>query len=83
MDKGGAIRDSLQMYRHTQTKSKEMIKEGHYITIKRSIEQEDIMCKYLCTQKFEVIINRHKGRNSNVIIDVNTPTYIRKSIRKY
>lgn len=29
-----------------------MIKVGHYIMIKRSIEQEDIMCKYLCTNKY-------------------------------
>lgn len=33
-------------------KLKEMIKEGHYIMIKRSIEQEDIMYKYLCTHKY-------------------------------
>ena len=44
-------------------------KEGHYIMIKGSIQEEDITnCKYLCTQHRSSSIhktntNRHKRRN--------------------
>ena len=43
-------------------------KEGHYIMIKGSIQEEDNNCKYLCTQHRSTLIhktntNRHKMRN--------------------
>ena len=43
-------------------------KEGHYIMIKGSIQEEDNNCKYLCTQDWSTSIhkvntNRHKKRN--------------------
>ena len=43
-------------------------KEGHYIMIKGSIQEEDNNCKYLCTQHRSTSIhkkntNRHKRRN--------------------
>ena len=43
-------------------------KEGHYIMIKGSIQEEDNNCKYLCTQNRSTSIhkmntNRHKKRN--------------------
>ena len=43
-------------------------KEGHYIMIKGSVQEEDNNCKYLCTQHRNTSIhktntNRHKRRN--------------------
>lgn len=43
-------------------------KEGHYVMIKGSIQEEDNNCKYLCTQHRSTSIhkintNRHKRRN--------------------
>ena len=43
-------------------------KEGHYVMIKGSIQEEDNNCKYLCTQHRSPSIhktntNRHKRRN--------------------
>jgi len=43
-------------------------KEEHYIMIKRSTQEEDNNCKYLCTQHRSTSVcktntNRHKRRN--------------------
>ena len=43
-------------------------KEGHYVMIKGSIQEEDNNCKYLCIQHRSTSIgktdtNRHKRRN--------------------
>ena len=62
-------------------------KEGHYIMIKGSI-QEDIKC-YICTQHRSTLIykantNRHKRRNQwQQIIMKDFNTSDRKSIRKH
>ena len=58
------------------------VKEGHYIMIKGSVQEEDNNCKYLCTQhRYLLCIIRQtltniKGEiNSNTIVvgDFNTP----------
>ena len=43
-------------------------KEGHYVMIKGSVQEEDNNCKYLCTQQRSTSIhktntNRYKRRN--------------------
>ena len=51
-----------------KTKTVTRDKEGHYIMIKGSIQEEDNNCKYLCTQHRSTSIhtannNSHKTRN--------------------
>ena len=64
-----------------QIKAVKRDKEGHYIMIKGSIQEEDNNYKYICTQHRSTIIckanaNKMKGEiNNNTIIvgDFNTP----------
>ena len=65
------ISDKIDFKIKTITKDK----EGHYIMIKRSIQEEDNSCKYLCTQHRSTSIHKANANSHNKsVLEINWST---------